>query len=154
MHLCRLAVWHSSITKHIRVWPTPDRPHPQEATQHSRLFGDRPGTRRAEQPSRRDVTLVQGDATISMDLNRDQPKPPASSGPTMPHEPVIHTEFTNIVDLHTGEHRAWMSWRNMPILGGAFSGSGIERRFYGPNHKEVAGVFEHNRIVGAFVAKR
>ena len=53
----------------------------------------------------------------------------------------------------TGERRAPMSCRNMPIRGGTFSGSGIEGRFYGPNHEEVAGVFERNRLVGAFGAK-
>ena len=86
---------------------------------------------------------IQGDATITIDdfLN-----------------PAVDVLFSNIFDLWDETSRNNMSWRNLSLTNGSFGeGSGenqINGKFYGPNHEEVGGVFERNRIVGSFGAKR
>ena len=51
-----------------------------------------------------------------------------------------------------------MTWENLAVrdgrFGGGFDDPTIEGRFYGPNHEEVGGIFQRNRIVGAFGAQR
>lgn len=52
-----------------------------------------------------------------------------------------------------------MEWYGLPVQSGRFSNerttSGyIRGEFYGPNAEEVGGVFERNRIIGAFGARR
>ena len=37
---------------------------------------------------------------------------------------------------------------------GAFQANGLDGRFYGPNHEEAGGVFERDRIIGAFSLTR
>ena len=80
----------------------------------------------------------------------------------------IDVAFTNIRDIdvafsNDNDDRARLShenivWENIPVTSGSFATgsdeSSIEGRFYGPNHEEVGGIFEHNEIVGAFGAKR
>ena len=51
-----------------------------------------------------------------------------------------------------------MAWTGLALTDGGFetgaAGDSISGRFYGPDHEEVGGVFERNRIVGAFGAAR
>lgn len=51
-----------------------------------------------------------------------------------------------------------MTWENLAVrdgrFGGGFDEPTIEGRFYGPNHEEIGGIFQRNRIVGAFGAQR
>ena len=72
--------------------------------------------------------------------------------------PAVDVLFSNVFDLWDDTSRNDMRWRNLSLTNGSFgSGSGgnkINGKFYGPNHEEVGGVFERNRIVGAFGAKR
>ena len=86
--------------------------------------------------------LVQGDATVTADLDNAD----------------VDVAFTRIVNLGTGGARADMTWTGLPLGDGGFGrGSGedrIEGRFYGPNHEEAGGIFERDRIVGAFGARR
>ena len=85
---------------------------------------------------------VQGDATVTADLDNAD----------------VDVAFTRIVNLGTGGARADMTWTGLPLSDGGFGqGSGenrIEGRFYGPNHEEAGGIFERDRIVGAFGARR
>ena len=37
---------------------------------------------------------------------------------------------------------------------GSFRASGLDGRFYGPNHEEAGGVFERSGITGAFSLAR
>lgn len=66
--------------------------------------------------------------------------------------------FTGIEDLDSGGPRGNMTCSGIPLAGGSFAagpdGDSIEGRFHGPNHEEVGGIFERDRIVGAFGAKR
>ena len=52
-----------------------------------------------------------------------------------------------------------MVWNDIPVLAGRFqhsrsSSDYIKGEFYGPNAKEAGGVFERDRMIGAFGAKR
>ena len=52
-----------------------------------------------------------------------------------------------------------MHWYDIPVTSGGFSAryasnSYIKGEFYGPNAEEVGGVFERNRLLGAFGASR
>ena len=73
-------------------------------------------------------------------------------------DPSIGVAFTGIQDLDSGGPRGDMTWSGIPLAGGSFAagsdGNSIEGRFHGPNHEEVGGIFERDRIVGAFGAKR
>lgn len=51
-----------------------------------------------------------------------------------------------------------MTWGGLAVTNGMF-GTGsqedsIQDQFYGPNHEEVGGIFEHDQIIGAFGAVR
>ena len=91
---------------------------------------------------------VQGDASVEVNFT-------ASSA---------SVSFTNIADVATGAAEADISWRNMPMVEGSFSKGAarwyddtdnyIHGTFYGPNHEEAGGVFQHHNIRGAFGAKR
>ena len=51
--------------------------------------------------------------------------------------------------------RPSIEWNGLPIDdSGVFSGTGIQGRFYGPNHEEVGGVFLRDMISGSFGASR
>ena len=87
--------------------------------------------------------VIHGTATVEVDFSN----------------PQVDVTFSSLVDLNNpGRSIANMEWMNLPLSRGAFSsGSGadqIQGRFYGPNHEEVGGVFERNRILGAFGAGR
>ena len=73
-------------------------------------------------------------------------------------DPQVDVAFTNIYDLDAGTQRDDMTWGGIDLASGRFEtgqdGNSIEGRFYGPNHEEVGGVFERNRIIGAFGASR
>ena len=87
--------------------------------------------------------VIQGDARLRIDDFSD---------------PGLDVDFTNVHDLDAGSARKDMGWRNLSVSGGAFtSGSGenrIQGEFYGPDHENVGGVFERDRILGAFGAAR
>lgn len=72
--------------------------------------------------------------------------------------PSVAVAFTNIRDLGAGDARGDMTWSGIPLTGGRFgtgaAGNAIEGAFYGPKHREVGGVFERDRVFGAFGARR
>jgi len=88
---------------------------------------------------------LRGDATLTFDFaNAD-----------------LDVAFTNIRTLSIAREPATypdMTWENLAVrdgrFGGGFDEPTIEGRFYGPNHEEVGGIFQRNRIVGAFGAQR
>ena len=86
---------------------------------------------------------IQGDAAISIADFAD---------------PKVDVAFTGIYDLDTRGARANMTWSEIPLSDGSFRDGGdrnsIEGRFYGPGHEEVGGIFERDRVVGAFGASR
>ena len=87
--------------------------------------------------------VIHGTATVTVDFGASN----------------VDVEFSNLVDLDaTGRSIANMNWDNIAVSGGKFSrGSGadlIRGQFYGPNHEEVGGAFDHNQIGGAFGAIR
>ena len=65
---------------------------------------------------------------------------------------TVDVVFANITDAY-GD--AWstpgMSWANLPM---SPDGGTIEGRFFGSGHAEAAGVFDRDRLVGAFGASR
>lgn len=71
--------------------------------------------------------------------------------------------FSNLVDLNDASRNSALNgmdwtWEDLSLTNGAFqSGSStnqIQGQFYGPNHEEVGGTFERNRVLGAFGAAR
>ena len=85
--------------------------------------------------------VIQGEAAVSGELSRGG-------------DLSVDVAFTNIRDLSSGDSLADMSWADISVTDGSFDGRTIEGSFYGPQHEEVAGVFERNYIVGAFGARR
>lgn len=88
---------------------------------------------------------VRGDATLTFDFA----------------DADLDVAFTNIQSLRAVDVPAMypdMTWENLAVrdgrFGGGFDEPTIEGRFYGPNHEEVGGIFQRNRIVGAFGAQR
>ena len=71
---------------------------------------------------------------------------------------TVDVHFTDIVDVKTLDSRADMRWYNLPVWNGAFGtgadSNSIQGKFYGRYHEEVGGIFERNRISGAFGATR
>ena len=67
---------------------------------------------------------------------------------------------TPVVDVElTPEGHAAMTWVDLPVTGGGFSARDsasdyLRGAFYGPAAEEVGGVFERNRLLGAFGAAR
>ena len=96
--------------------------------------GGTPAPAPAEQS---DGALVHGDAAVEANFS----------------EASVDVRFTDIVHVDTGTARDDMSWTGLPLSGGTFRGTGIEGRLYGPVREEVGGVFERDRIIGAFGAK-
>lgn len=72
--------------------------------------------------------------------------------------PRLGMAFTNIEEVGTGAPRDDMTWSGIPLTNGGFAtgsdADSIQGSFYGPDHGEVGGVFERDRIFGAFGAKR
>ena len=88
---------------------------------------------------------VRGDATLTYDFaNTDVD--------------VAFTNIQSIRDVAVPATYPNMYWQNLAVrdgrFGGGFDDPTIEGRFYGPNHEEVGGIFQRNRIVGAFGAQR
>ena len=84
-----------------------------------------------------DVHRVQGDAAVTIADFAD---------------PKVGVAFTSIYDLVTGIAHSDIAWNDIPLTNGGFTmGSAddtVTGSFYGPNHEEVGGVFEHDEIVG------
>ena len=90
-----------------------------------------------------DILAIGGSATVTADFSAAN----------------LDIAFTNIHDENLGR-RSDIRWNDVPMASGGFyapglaSGDRIEGTFYGPNHSEVGGVFEHSDYVGAFGARR
>ena len=71
--------------------------------------------------------------------------------------PDVDVAFTE-VETASGQSRSDMTWMNISLHDGDFrtgyDGDSIEGHFYGDTHQEVGGVFERNRLLGAFGASR
>ena len=70
--------------------------------------------------------------------------------------PDVDVALTGIADTG-GRARADLLWNGIPLANGAFrsdAASSIEGRFYGNDHREVGGIFERDRLLGAFGASR
>ena len=61
--------------------------------------------------------------------------------------------FTNIADTF-GVLSNDMRWQGVSMENGSFQTTGLDGRFYGPNHEEAGGVFERDGIAGAFSLAR
>ena len=85
--------------------------------------------------------VIQGDAAVSAELSQ--------AG-----DLSVDVTFSNIRDLNAGTSMADMMWTDLSVTDGSFDGGNIEGSFYGPQHEEVAGVFERNYVMGAFGARR
>ncbi|MYG26968.1 MAG: transferrin-binding protein-like solute binding protein [Boseongicola sp. SB0677_bin_26] len=72
--------------------------------------------------------------------------------------PKLTVMFTNIRDVDIGRPREAMMWHDVPMTSGGFAtgsdGNSIQGKFYGPDHGEAGGIFERDRVIGAFGAKR
>ncbi|MYE00722.1 MAG: hypothetical protein F4Y03_05500 [Alphaproteobacteria bacterium] len=80
---------------------------------------------------------VTGDATLTANLSAS----------------TLGLAFTNIAD-RSGARSDDIQWSSVPMQGGSFRVTGLNGRFYGPNHEEAGGVFERNGIAGAFSLAR
>ena len=88
---------------------------------------------------------VRGDATLTFDFADTDLD-------------VALTNIRSLRDVAVPATYPDMTWENLAVrdgrFGGGFDDPTIEGRFYGPNHEEVGGIFQRNRIVGAFGAQR
>ncbi len=89
--------------------------------------------------------VIRGDADVTVDF--------AADGMT------ADVEFTEIVNIETGDLQNDMAWRGMAVEEGGFARTDapddtISGQFYGPNEEEVGGVFEQGGIAGAFGGRR
>ena len=88
-------------------------------------------------------SLVRGDADITLSNLND---------------PRIDVAFTRIRNVNGGGSRDDMRWNGLRLSFGRFKsgtdGNSIQGTFYGPNHEEVGGIFERNRVLGSFGAER
>lgn len=66
----------------------------------------------------------------------------------------VDVAITGIAERLTGRSYSDMRWTGLRMSGGGFRATGIDGRFYGPNHEEAGGVIDNNGIAGAFSAKR
>lgn len=73
-------------------------------------------------------------------------------------KPQVEVAFTRISDLDTGSRRDDMVWSDVPLADGGFAmvadGDSIQGNFYGPDHREIGGIFERGRVIGAFGGRR
>ena len=70
--------------------------------------------------------------------------------------PDVDVALTGIADSG-GRARADLRWNDIPLANGAFrsnTAGSIEGRFYGNDHREVGGILERDRLLGAFGASR
>ncbi len=68
----------------------------------------------------------------------------------------VDVTLTNIVGVNGGAWEA-LHWENVPLEADGFranddAGGHVKGLFYGPNHDDVGGIFERDRLVGAFGA--
>lgn len=117
--------------------------NPRAAEGSARWEGLMIGRDMSASPGRGQV--VRGDADVTVDF-----------GPTAV---MADVEFTDIVNIETGDPRNDMAWRGMAIEEGVFAmrnapDNTISGRFYGPNEEEVGGVFERDSIAGSFGGRR
>ena len=86
--------------------------------------------------------IVRGDAELSVNFS-------ATS---------VDVAFTDIRELKSGATRAAIHFNNVPLSARGFQSGAAGHRitgvFYGPEHAEVGGVFEHEYTFGAFGAVR
>ena len=61
--------------------------------------------------------------------------------------------FTNIADT-SGVLGNDIRWQGVSMENGSFQTTGLDGRFYGPDHEEAGGVFERDGIAGAFSLTR
>ena len=66
----------------------------------------------------------------------------------------VDVVLSRITDLSSGDRHPDMRWHDLPMTRGTFLGSSIQGRFYGENHAQSGGVFDRNRINGAFGVRR
>ena len=71
--------------------------------------------------------------------------------------PDVDVAFTGIKDAG-GRARADLRWEDIPLVQGGFqsldAAGSIKGRFYGADHQEAGGIFERNRLTGAFGGSR
>lgn len=67
---------------------------------------------------------------------------------------TLGLSFTGIQEAAGGARSADIVWQGIPMRAGTFSATGLEGRFYGPNHEEAGGVFERAGIAGGFALVR
>ena len=70
---------------------------------------------------------------------------------------TLDLAFTNIIEQASEAPAAAIVWQDVPMKNGAFSTSDghLEGNFYGPNHEEAGGAFDHrDGIAGVFTIKR
>lgn len=116
-------------------------------------FGDHPGTNPAGTGSAtwtgrlvgldtRTGERIDGFAVIEID---DLARPDVDVALTG----LVDADAANLGDFH---------WENVPLIHGHFeardAAGALEGRFYGADHGEVAGIFERDRLTGAFGAER
>ena len=116
-------------------------------------FGDSPGTNPTEigggvwrgtmvGMDTRTWERIEGDAMIEIDDFA---------------RPDVDVALTGIEDAR-GRARADLRWEDIPVVQGAFQArdmaASIEGRFYGSDHEEVGGIFERDRLIGAFGGSR
>ena len=89
--------------------------------------------------------ILQGDAMLAYDMESR----------------TLDASFTNIVNvsLNTAHSVSEAEFTNVPVdVEGTFRhgdlGNLVQGGFYGPDHEEVAGIFEQDGILGAFGARR
>ena len=74
--------------------------------------------------------------------------------------PTIDIQFTDIMNVSTGDPHSDISFVGVSISDrkGFYSGPSdrnyVNGEFMGPDNEEIAGVFEHEDLIGAFGAKR
>lgn len=69
-------------------------------------------------------------------------------------EYLVRVDITELVDVESGNPYNDMIWRNIPLRDGGFETFTIKGQFFGPNHEEVGGIFERDKIIGAFGGTR
>ena len=71
--------------------------------------------------------------------------------------PDVDVALTGIADAGR-RARADIHWQDIPLVQGGFQArnatGSVKGRFYGPRHDEAGGIFERDRLVGAFGASR
>ena len=67
---------------------------------------------------------------------------------------TLGLSFTGIQEAAGGARSPDIVWQGIPMRAGTFSATGLDGRFYGPNHEEAGGVFERDGIAGGFALKR